>query len=138
MEESCTFLLRFPSGYLATCNSGYGAHKTQFMRLEGDRQWAEMSPSFAYHGLKLRLNRVEDEKDVVVEPSIEDKDQFALEMDHFSLCVQQNRQPHTPGEEGLQDQRVIDAIYESARTGKTVRIAPPPGPTRGPEPQEQS
>ncbi len=138
VEESCTFMLRFPSGFLATCNSGYGAHKTQFMRLEGDRQWAEMSPSFAYRGLRLRVNRVEDGRTVLVEPSIEEKDQFALEMDHFSLCVQGNLQPHTPGEEGLQDQRVTDAIYESARTGKTVRIAPPSGPTRGPEPQEQS
>ena len=138
VEESCTFMLRFPSGFIATCSSGYGAHKTQFMRLEGDRQWAEMNPSFAYHGLKLRVNRVEEERTVLVEPAIEQKDQFALEMDHFSLCVQGNRQPHTPGEEGLQDQCVTDAIYESARTGKAVRIAPPPGPTRGPEPIAQS
>ncbi len=138
VEESCTFLLRFPSGFLAACNCGYGAHRTQTMRLEGDRQWAEMSPSFGYTGLKLRTNRVEEGRNVVVEPSIEEKDQFALEMDHFSLCVQRNLQPHTPGEEGLQDQRVTDAIYESARTGKTVRIAPPAGPIRGPDPQEPS
>ncbi len=138
VEESCTFLLRFPSGFLAACNSGYGAHRTQFMRLEGDQQWAEMSPSFAYTGLKLHTNRVEEGHNVLVEPSIEEKDQFALEMDHFSRCIQQNLQPHTPGEEGLQDQRVIDAIYEAARTGKTVRMPPPPGPTRGPEPKEDS
>ncbi len=138
VEESCVFLLRFPSGYVASLNSGYGAHRTQFMRLEGDRQWAEMSPSFGYTGLKLRVNRVEDGHNTLVEPSVEEKDQFALEMDHFSLCIQQNLQPHTPGEEGLQDQRITDAIYESARTGKTVRVPPPPGPTRGPAPQEQS
>ena len=138
VEESCTFLLRFPSGLLATCSSGYGAHRTQFLRLEGERQWAEMSPAFGYHGLKLRVNRVEEGKNVLVEPSIEEKDQFASEMDHFSQCVQGNLQPHTPGEEGLQDQRVIDAIYESARTGRSVRIAPPTGPTRGPEPKQDS
>ena len=137
VEESCTFMLRFPSGLIATCNSGYGAHRTQFMRLEGDRQWAEMNPSFAYHGLKLRVNRVEGERAVLVEPTIQEKDQFALEMDHFALCVQQNLQPHTPGEEGLQDQRVTDALYESARTGKAVRIAPPSGPPRRPGPGAQ-
>ena len=138
VEESCVFLLRFPSGFVASCSSGYGAHRTQFLRLEGDRQWAEMSPAFGYTGLKLRTNRVEEGRNVLAEPSIEEKDQFALEMDHFSLCVQQNLEPHTPGEEGLQDQRVIDAIYESARTGKTIRVTPPAGPTRGPEPRDES
>lgn len=137
VEETCIFLLRFPSGFVAACNSGYSAHRTQFLRLEGDRQWAELSPAFAYHGLKLRTNRVEEGHNTLVEPSIEEKDQFALEMDHFSLCVQQNLQPHTPGEEGLQDQRILEAIYESARTGKSIRIPPPPGPTRGPDPQNQ-
>ncbi|WP_263377152.1 hypothetical protein [Granulicella aggregans] len=39
------------------------------------------------------------------EPSLEPKDQFAAEMDHFSLCLQKGLSPHTPGEEGLQDQK---------------------------------
>jgi predicted dehydrogenase len=56
----------------------------------------------------------------------------------MSMCVQKNLQPHTPGEEGLQDQRIVDAIYESARTGRVVKLSPPSGPTRGPEPMEQS
>jgi predicted dehydrogenase len=43
--------------------------------------------------------------------------------------------PHTPGEEGLQDQRIIEAIYESARTGRAIRLAAPAVPTRGPDPQ---
>lgn len=43
----------------------------------------------------------------------------------------------TPGEEGLQDQRIIEAIYESARTRRPVKLAPP-GKTRGPEPEAQA
>ncbi len=136
VEETCGFSLRFPSGLLATCSTGYGAHRSQFLRLEGDKSWAELSPAFAYTGLKLRTNQTEDGHNVLCEPSIEEKDQFALEMDHMALCVQRNLQPHTPGEEGLQDQRITDAIYEAARTGKAVRIAPPSAPTRGPDPEE--
>jgi predicted dehydrogenase len=41
---------------------------------------------------------------------------------------------HTPGEEGLQDQRIMDAIYESARTHRPVTLTAP-GRTRGPEPE---
>jgi predicted dehydrogenase len=50
------------------------------------------------------------------------KNQFALEMDHFSECVQANKTPYTPGEEGLQDHHLMEAIYESAKTGKPVRL----------------
>lgn len=137
VEETCSFSLKFPSGLLATCSTGYGAHRSQFLRVEGELGWAEMSPAFAYTGLRLRVGQVVEEKGVTSEPEIESKDQFALEMDHFAQCIQKNREPHTPGTEGLQDQRITDAIYESARIGKTVKVAPPSGPTRGPEPQSE-
>ena len=55
----------------------------------------------------------------------------------MAQCVRGNRQPHTPGEEGLQDQRLMEAIYESARTGRVVKVTPPPAPTRGPEPNDE-
>ena len=134
VEETCSFIAKFPSGLIAACSSGYGAHKSQWMRLEGDRGWAELNPAFGYTGLKLRTSTVQDGHDVASEPSIEAADQFAFEMDHMALCVRNNVQPHTPGEEGLQDQRIIDAIYQSARTGKSVSLAAPREATRGPEP----
>ena len=136
VEESCVFTMRFPSGFLVSCSTGYGAHRTEALRLEGDKSWAELNPAFAYNGLRLRTSTTEDGRDVVSEPSIEAKNQFAAEMDHMALCVRNDVQPHTPGEEGLQDQRVVEAIYESARTGKAVKLSPPVGPTRGPEPME--
>ena len=53
---------------------------------------------------------------------IPEKNQFALEMDHFAECVLENREPRTPGAEGLRDVRLIHAIYEAARTGRTIRV----------------
>lgn len=138
VEATCSFSLHFPSGFVASCNTGYAGHHSQMLRLEGSDAWAELEPAFGYHGLKLRSSRFVDGHETVMEPSIEDKDQFALEMDHMAECVLQNKQPHTPGEEGLQDQRIMAAIYESARTGHAVKVAPPAGPTRGPEPAEAS
>jgi predicted dehydrogenase len=124
IEASCSFTLRFPSGYIATCTSSYDVHKSQFFRLEGDQAWAELSPAYAYHGNKLKLSRLDEGREVESAPQLEEKDQFALEMDHFAQCILQNLQPHTPGEEGLRDHRVIEAIYEACRTGKTVKILP--------------
>ena len=34
-----------------------------------------------------------------------------------------NTEPLTPGEEGLKDMKIIEAIYESARTGKPIKLA---------------
>ena len=47
---------------------------------------------------------------------------FAAEMDHFSDCVLNGRDPRTPGAEGLADVRVIEAIAEAARSGKAVAV----------------
>jgi predicted dehydrogenase len=136
VEATCNFSLRFPSGLLASCNSGYAAHRSSFARIEGAESWIELSPSFGYNGLRLQYNRLLEGKGADIQPSISEKDQFALEMDHMALCLMHNQQPHTPGEEGLQDIRIIEAIYESARTAQPVQLRPPSAPTRGPEPED--
>ena len=49
-------------------------------------------------------------------------DQFAAQITYFSACVLSGREPEPSGWEGLADVRVVNAIYESARTGKTVKL----------------
>ena len=136
VEESVQFVLRFPSGLVATCSSGYASHKSQFLRLNGERGWAEMNPAYAYRGNKLRTAMVEGGREVTTEPAIDPGDQFAHEIDHFARCILDGVDPHTPGEEGLQDHRVMEAIYASAKSGRPVGLTAPPGPTRGPAPTE--
>jgi predicted dehydrogenase len=104
--------------------------------MECSEGWAQLSPSFGYSGLELQYNKLLDGHATDFEPGINEKDQFALEMDHMALCVLRNQQPHTPGEEGLQDIKIIEAIYESARTQRAVRLSLPLASTRGPEPEE--
>jgi predicted dehydrogenase len=122
VEASCSFSMKFPSGYVATCTTSYDVHKSQFLRMEGTDAWAELSPAYAYHGNKLRWSRLDGEQETEVAPQIEEKDQFALEMDHFAKCILEGKEPKTPGEEGLHDHRVMEAIYESARSGKSVKL----------------
>jgi len=52
------------------------------------------------------------------------RDQFAPELLYFSECILHNREPEPTGEEGQQDVRIVQALYESANTGKTVDIPP--------------
>jgi predicted dehydrogenase len=41
---------------------------------------------------------------------------------HFVRCIRDGRAPMAPGEHGLAVMRVLDAIYESARTGREVQL----------------
>jgi hypothetical protein len=60
-------------------------------------------------------------------------------MDAFAWSIRNNATPLTPGEEGIQNLRIIDAIYQSAASGQTVTMPAQPGGkldvTRGTIPQ---
>jgi predicted dehydrogenase len=137
VESSVQFHLRFPSGFTATCNASYDCHRSQFFRLECSDGWAQMNPAFAYQGLRLQHGCVVDGSDTVIDVEIDAQDQFALELDHMASCVIRDRRPMTGGEEGLQDMKIMAAIYESARTGIPVKLETS-APTRGPEPEQES
>jgi len=117
VEENVTFQLRFPGGILANCTSSYGVGFNRF-RAAKPRGSVELEPALSYRGLRMRVLRdgaIEERSHPVV-------DHFAAEMDHFSQCVMAGSEPLTPGEEGLRDLRVMMAIYEAARSGKTIRL----------------
>jgi predicted dehydrogenase len=45
-------------------------------------------------------------------------------MDAFANAVRNDTPPRTPGEEGLKDLIVIEAIYKAAESGRSVSINP--------------
>ena len=141
IEENVSFTLRFPSGVIAQCLSGYGAFNNKSYMVHAETGTIQMDPAFPYKGLKQQLVHAPNGKQVIEQPSNPDKQQFALEMDHMAECVRHNQQPYTPGEEGLQDQRIMEAIYKSARDGgKPVKLTAGVGKTdafRGTPPQEE-
>jgi predicted dehydrogenase len=117
VEENILFQLRFPSGVIANCTSSYGAPFNRF-RVVGTNGWAELEPALSYSGLRMRASasgKIEERLHAVV-------DHFAAEMDHLSDCAMTDKPPLTPGEEGLQDMRIISAIYKAASGGGTVKL----------------
>ncbi|WP_367614465.1 Gfo/Idh/MocA family oxidoreductase [Teichococcus coralli] len=137
VEESIAFMLRFPSGLMASCAASYGAHECKDLRLNLQKGWVAVDDAFAYEGQSLRLARREGKAERVEEIRLGQKNQFAEEIDHMAECVLSGRVPRTPGDEGLQDHRIMEALYESARTGTPVSLPPAGAPdaTRGPEPE---
>jgi glucose-fructose oxidoreductase len=117
VEENINFQLEFPSGILANCGSSYGVNFNRF-RVFKPRGSFELDPGSSYTGLRMRVFR----GGRIEERILPQRNHFALEMDHLSECVINDTEPLTPGEEGLKDMRAIAAIYEAARSGRTVRL----------------
>lgn len=115
VDESMVWTTRFPSGVVAYCSTSYKAGGIQNLRVNADDGWFELDPAFFYGGNRGRRS---DGKEIRY-PQI---DLFAEEMDDFAQCILQGRPTKVPGEEGLRDVRIMQAIYESARTGKAVSL----------------
>lgn len=118
VEENVLFQLRFPSGILANCSSSYGYFHQSVFRVMGTQGRLILDPASWYTGSRMYIER----DGSFAEQQITPKDHFTSEMDHMSDCVMQNKQPLTPGEEGLRDITIIQAIYEAGRTGKLVKL----------------
>ena len=138
VEENMLFQMRFPSGALVNASCGYDFHDSKRYRAHLETGWLDMSPAFSYDGLELRTSRADGKTERTEQIKLPQKNQFALEMDHFAECILENKQPYTTGEEGLQDHRLMEAIYEAARTGKTIKLPDQvknAKPARGAEPK---
>jgi predicted dehydrogenase len=118
VEETINFQLRFPSGVLANCTSSYSYDNQNHYRVVCADGWFELEPATSYSGLRMRVHS----KDTLEERLLPVRDHFALEMDHMSDCVMNNKEPLTPGEEGLRDLRLMTAIYESAQSRTVVKV----------------
>lgn len=118
VEETINFQLRFPSGVLANCTSSYGYSPQSRYRVVGTKGYFELDPATWYDGLRMNVHHdnITEQRELPV------RDHFALEMDHMSDCAMENKQPQTPGEEGLRDLKIMMAIYGAADSGKTVKL----------------
>jgi glucose-fructose oxidoreductase len=128
IDESTGALLRFDRERVAAFVTSFGAADVASYRIVGSRGQLHVDPAYEYaEGLAYELTV--DGK--TTRKRIGKRDQFAPELLYFSDCIEKNREPEPSGEEGMQDVRIVEALYESAETGKAITI-PPFQPTKRP------
>ena len=114
-------MLRFDGERLAAFVTSFNAADVAAYRIVGTKGQLHADPAYEYaEGLTYELTI--DGK--TTRKRIGKRDQFAPELLYFSDCILKNREPEPSGEEGQQDVRIVQALYESANTGKTVDIPP--------------
>ena len=114
VDETTHFELEFPSGARAECVTSFGQsmNKLHVTYAEG---WAELQPFQAYSGI---AGQASDGR--LFNASI--PNQQARQMDDDALAIMEGRPMQVPGEEGLRDIRIVEAIYGSAAKGERVAL----------------
>ena len=124
IEDICSFTLRFPSGILASGSSAYSLHENRHLRVMAADGWFGADPAFGYDNSTMQVGRKAGKTNSLDERRFTPENHFAVEMDDFAQRLRRNAGPLTPGEEGLQDQKIMEAIYRSAASGGAAAKLP--------------
>jgi predicted dehydrogenase len=118
VEQTILFQLRFPGGVLAQCSSSYSTHTLNRYHVACRDGWFKLDPATTYTGHRF-FHGTKDSEEQLFLPHVS---HFAAEMDHLSQAIKNGESVKTPGEEGLNDVKYMQLIYEAARTGKTIEV----------------
>lgn len=114
VEETLNFTLNFASGAKLDGSTSFNGQGNTF-RAEGNKGWFDMTRgTFSYRGAVGQTSRGPLNYEWI--------NQQAVQMDDFADCVISERNTPVPGEMGRRHMAIITAIYEAARTGKTVNV----------------
>jgi predicted dehydrogenase len=119
VDDNMSFQLKFPGGLYLQGSSSFTATKASFLQAHGEKGWAALNPAFAYNEERRFFGKIEGKW---FEKKFKLIDEFRLEIDYFSQCLQEGREPEPDGMAGLRDVAVMEAIYESAKQHRPVAI----------------
>jgi glucose-fructose oxidoreductase len=117
-EESIAWQFRFPSGAIANGSTSFSYAATMAFRVFCDQGKMIADPGALYGGNRLVVEAAAQKE---FAPHLPNTAQFTREMDWMGDVVRGRAPMVSPGEEGLQDMRLMKAILDSvAKDGATV------------------
>ena len=116
VEETISFTIRFSNGVLATGSASWAYGLQNQYRVNTAKGCYFLDPATSNENLRL-FTRIGNEQ---TERFLRNADQVPVMFDHFSECILNNKQPLTDGYEGLNDLKLIEAIYQSVRENKPI------------------
>lgn len=120
-DDTTSAVLQFPKGRVAQFTVSNSVAGVSSYRIAGTNGDLRVEPAYEYTD-KLEHHLTVDGKQSL--RTFAKRDQFAPELGYFSRCILQNLTPEPDVEEAICDLRVIEAVLESAQTGKPVPLAP--------------
>ncbi len=118
VEQGISWQMQFRDGTAADCQTSYAENKSR-LRAEATKGWFELEPAYGYGGIQGRTSSGRMD--------ISNVQQQARQMDDFASCILNDRKTPVPGEMGLRDVAILEAIYRAADTGNKIAIKGVPG-----------
>ncbi|MEJ7588141.1 MAG: Gfo/Idh/MocA family oxidoreductase [Ferruginibacter sp.] len=115
LDETTVAKLEFPGGVIADIKTSFGEN-INFLDVTCEKGDVKMAPYSGYNGVKGSSPLGE------IYTPYEVPWQQAKQMDDDAVSIREGKPMLVPGEEGLRDIRIVQAIYKSAATGNAVKI----------------
>ena len=117
VDQTIQFQMGFPGGAVASCLSTYDMNSLDRFFRDGEKGYAELWPATNYGPIKGRTHKGELNQPVTTHQTVQ--------MDEFSGIILDGHQPiaAVDGEEAVKDLKIIDAIYQAAKTGEKVKLS---------------
>lgn len=119
VEDLASAMIRFENGAVLQVEAAFSLNlkeDTGSVQLFGTKGGAKLAPELElYSELDGYMTNV-----TPVSPPESFTDEFQAEVDHFVDCFANGAPCRSPAEDGVQIMRILDAVYESARTGHEV------------------
>lgn len=112
VDETTVFELEYASGARAKCTTSY-AKNMNLLRADCESGWYELNPFQSYSGVKGKTS-----SGAILKASPEN--QQARQMDNDALAILNKSPVIVPGEEGMKDIVILEAIFKAAKEGKRV------------------
>ncbi|WP_158967269.1 Gfo/Idh/MocA family oxidoreductase [Paraglaciecola sp. L3A3] len=114
VEETVMWQMEFPGGLYSNHTTSYSM-KANELFVSYQKGNARLEPAYSYANVGGHIG----ERQLMPHQV----NQQALQMDNFVECIRQNKTSKVSGKEGLQDMKIVDAIYKSiANGGKRVEV----------------
>jgi glucose-fructose oxidoreductase len=114
VEETMNFELEFPGGVTGVGEASFGKRMNR-LRVENTKGWYELAPFQGYSGVRGTTS-----DGLALDATV--PNQQARQMDDDALAILHGTPLLAPGEEGLKDTRVVEAIYRAAASGRKEKV----------------
>ncbi len=108
VDETVTWQMEFPSGAYSNSTTSYNIRSNR-LYISYRNGSAQLEPATKYNGIKGSI------QDRLLEP--QPINQQTRQMDGFARSIMEGVPSIVPGEEGLRDMKVIEALYRSLKNG---------------------
>jgi glucose-fructose oxidoreductase len=112
VDETTIFELEFASGTRAHCATSYAKNMNR-LRADCESGWYELNPFQSYSGVQGKTSNG-------IQLKASPANQQARQMDNDALAILNSSPIIVPGEEGMKDIVILEAIFKAAKEGKRV------------------